>query len=671
MKITRTRVQNYKLVMDSGWIDIDRAVTTLIGKNESGKTSILEALSFFGESGVCEEENINTNARSRNTRIFPIISIEIEPDEDDPAGYQQLAEETSDNGRVVFTKNADGSRMIKNWTAGDTNWERAQYKNMAEEKIGELRDELISEISESEEYVEALPDVSDVYHNNLSEVSSRIRNSMNDLANNFSPDGENENIITETRESLKEIRREVQQGNNQTQDIFSGLPRIVYHKDIKLIEDGIELDEIASGEHQVIKMFLDRQGVEYSPDSDQDTHRELLRAGREASNLVNNWWSQKSVAITTAISGEGTFRVLVRDTSLQRMGTSGSASMQESIEQRDDIKPSKRSRGFQWFLSFCLSLVPGNNPDTSDRVILLDDPAVYLHPEGKNNWLDAIDRLSDQCQVVYSTHSPFLIDKRYSERIRIVEDKGDETGTKVTSDFVEAEGIALEPVRNALGVWLGNLPFVSDRRLIVEGVVDHYIITAVGYYCRDYEDNEILEMDGLPIAYAGSASETTIEGQWAASENFEYAILLDNDTAGREAKEKIRKHHREIDIDRVLLLENDNVNNPEKLEIEDMFSPEFYLDCVNEVYEQYGEFTQIPLDISDETVLIDREEYTGEDIVSKIEQALNSQGMDPELRKRAVAEEAKKRLDSNQDVSSEDIQAFKPLLAQLNTKTQI
>ena len=43
MKLVRVRVSNYKSVLDSEWFSVGD-LTCLVGKNESGKTAVLEAL---------------------------------------------------------------------------------------------------------------------------------------------------------------------------------------------------------------------------------------------------------------------------------------------------------------------------------------------------------------------------------------------------------------------------------------------------------------------------------------------------------------------------------------------------------------------------------------------------------------------------------------------------
>ncbi len=47
MKIKKFRIKNYKSIVDSGDCYLEEDLTILAGKNESGKTSILEALADF------------------------------------------------------------------------------------------------------------------------------------------------------------------------------------------------------------------------------------------------------------------------------------------------------------------------------------------------------------------------------------------------------------------------------------------------------------------------------------------------------------------------------------------------------------------------------------------------------------------------------------------------
>jgi predicted ATP-binding protein involved in virulence len=76
----------------------------------------------------------------------------------------------------------------------------------------------------------------------------------------------------------------------------------------------------------------------------------------------------------------------------------------------------------------------------------MDEPDAHLSSEGQQDLLkifDAFARPVDgrkPVQVVYVTHSPFLIDKNYAERIRVLEKGVSEEGTRVVRDADAVRG---------------------------------------------------------------------------------------------------------------------------------------------------------------------------------------------------------------------------------------
>ena len=81
-----------------------------------------------------------------------------------------------------------------------------------------------------------------------------------------------------------------------------------------------------------------------------------------------------------------------------------------------------RSKGFVWFFSFLAYFSQIERGDR-DLVLLLDEPGLSLHAKAQGDFLRLIEnRLAPKHQVVYTTHSPFMIDARKLDRIRTVED---------------------------------------------------------------------------------------------------------------------------------------------------------------------------------------------------------------------------------------------------------
>lgn len=129
-----------------------------------------------------------------------------------------------------------------------------------------------------------------------------------------------------------------------------------------------------------------------------------------------------------------------------------------------------RSRGFIWFFSFVAAFSEYRHKNR--LIILLDEPGLSLHAAAQDDLLRYIDeQLAPQHQVIYTTHSPFMIQPGKFERVRAVEDK-DEVGTIVSTDFLNTSRETLFPLQAALGVEVGQTLAGAPDNLGVEGPAD-------------------------------------------------------------------------------------------------------------------------------------------------------------------------------------------------------
>lgn len=132
----------------------------------------------------------------------------------------------------------------------------------------------------------------------------------------------------------------------------------------------------------------------------------------------------------------------------------------------------ERSSGFQWFFSF-LTAFSRYEYDNTPVIILLDEPALGLHAKAQRDFLRFIEeRLSKRCQVIYTTHSPFMIQPDHLERARLVEDRGRDTGSVTTSDVLTTDSDTLFPLQAALGYDIAQHLIIAKDNLVVEGPSD-------------------------------------------------------------------------------------------------------------------------------------------------------------------------------------------------------
>jgi predicted ATPase len=129
-----------------------------------------------------------------------------------------------------------------------------------------------------------------------------------------------------------------------------------------------------------------------------------------------------------------------------------------------------RSSGFVWFFSFVAAF--SELRESEGLVLLLDEPGLGLHAAGQADLLRYLDeQLAGGHQVVYTTHSPFMVDPARPHRVRTVEDVPD-GGTRVREGAQATSRDTVLPLHGALAMRLLDGLGVGPRTLLVGGVAD-------------------------------------------------------------------------------------------------------------------------------------------------------------------------------------------------------
>ena len=139
----------------------------------------------------------------------------------------------------------------------------------------------------------------------------------------------------------------------------------------------------------------------------------------------------------------------------------------------------ERSGGLKFFLSYFVQYLAHEPPASgAQEILLMDKPDAYLSSQGQQDLLRIFDGFVDPaddrrpCQVVYVTHSPFLINKNHSERIRVLEKGDGDEGTHVIRDVGRNH---YEPLRSAPGAFVGETTFIGNCNLMLEGLSDQIL----------------------------------------------------------------------------------------------------------------------------------------------------------------------------------------------------
>lgn len=216
----------------------------------------------------------------------------------------------------------------------------------------------------------------------------------------------------------------------------------------------------------------------------------------------------------------------------------------------------ERSSGLKHFLSYYIQYL-AHEPvlGASFEVLLMDEPDAFLSGEAQQDLLKIFQMFADPLQgkgegaiptqVIYVTHSPFLIDKNHAERVRALEKPEGPKGTRVVKSAAQNR---YEPLRSAFGPFVGETAFISHCNLMVEGLADQILLAGATSYLRRLQVigvTEMLDLNHITIVPAGGADNIPYLAYLARGRDPEkpaVIALLDSDAEGDRAKQKLGKN---------------------------------------------------------------------------------------------------------------------------------
>jgi predicted ATP-dependent endonuclease of OLD family len=155
-------------------------------------------------------------------------------------------------------------------------------------------------------------------------------------------------------------------------------------------------------------------------------------------------------------------------------------------DELERLYPKQRSRGVRWFLSFFLELkATAMDKSKRDKVLLIDEPAVSLHARAQEDVLKVFDDIRERIQIIYTTHSPHLIDVNKLYRILAVQraiedDMRSETVVYSARSLKSATADTLSPIYSTMGARLNQQEIIkSFNNVIVKDLATFYFMKAV------------------------------------------------------------------------------------------------------------------------------------------------------------------------------------------------
>jgi len=601
MRVQRVQVRNFLSIKDSGQVRIDEKITVLIGKNESGKTNFLKALeSFNGDYQYTDEDLCNySGAREKleseelEPKDLEMVKVWVELEQEDKKRLQKIRKD------LVKIKHLEVTKVFGNYyEVKSPEYDLEHLKDIEREKLtrdmiskigieaDSLRKKLDDHAARHAPFASSKPRFDQCIEKFLSAdfadlsvidpAFDELYTSLQALPNSDAPINSDIQNAIKTFDQLKKELISIHEQEDIMEKILDLLPNFIYFSQPDLLTDSIRIDEFLKKrkKYKTFDNLRKLSGLDAEKLKAMPLYRRRLAtniASTKITGMVNESWTQEEVGVNIGIDGTD-LTVFVED---------------EAGALADP--PSKRSDGFQWFLSFYVNFTAGSKGEFVNTVLLLDNPGIFLHAGGQRDLLRTLEDISKNNQIIFVTHSPFPIDRGQLDRVRLVVKKRDMVGTTIEEKFHQSNYDTLEPIRAAIGMSLGDALFGTKKNLVVEGFSDYFILQAMSNFCERIQKNH-LDLSKIAIVPVGGADKVLYFALILKKEDFKYVILLDDDPQGRQiAKDLVQKYYFEADsIVKLSDVLPDEMRGLD-VEIENLIDAQFYNQAVNKGYKEIFE----------------------------------------------------------------------------------
>lgn len=476
MLLKSVQVCLFRNILDSGLVKIEDDVTCLVGKNESGKTALLSALYRFNPAHPESFEISKQYPRWRLSRDrkaggiddTQVINCVFELAPEDLAAVDAVLGPSVVTG-TVYSRTLTYAGKITADVAVD---------------YAAARDNALDAVAAPAGLRAAIGEIKD-----LDEVLEKIAA----LAPGEEDDHTADQVTALTAEIKQRLGKSAHTWARVVGILETRLPKFFYFSEYQTLPGRIDVRELAGADKpgatniQTARSLLGLAGTSADALTDEDFEErkaELEAVSNELSQEVFEYWKQnKDLSVEIDLD-----KVTEADNSSPYGG-------QKAVARYLDIRVKdrrhgftnnfgQRSSGFQWFFSFLAAFSEFENYEHG-VVVLLDEPALTLHGRAQADFLRFIEeRLAPKAQVIYTTHSPFMVEPARLHRVRIVEDRGPEEGAVVTEEALAVSDDSLFPLEAALGYDIAQNLFVGPDNVLVEGTSDFAYITVISDHLK-------------------------------------------------------------------------------------------------------------------------------------------------------------------------------------------
>lgn len=577
MLLKKVTIHKYKSFLTEQSYTVEERITRIVGKNESGKTALLEALA---KSNYFED---NADFQFNKDLDYPRSEL-IKAKNENPAVL--TCEYELSDADVKSVEDDLGEGIISKQTFSRTcYYDNTHTASGVSVNFDVFKNWLITSFDVGDQGKELL----------------RAAASFSDLENVVS---ENETTpgMTEIQGELSKIKKGAGKWKNPLEGyiyltyILPEIPKLWYFSDYFSLPCRINLNEFAAGtptgslsseEFKIAKALFELSGLQVS-DIQSEANFEAFKAQLEAtSNSITDdmfeyWTTNQNLEIRFDIE-HSTNNVRYLNIRIY------------NSKHRVTLPLKNRSKGFLWFFSFLVWFSKIQGDKNSKYILLLDEPGLSLHASAQNDLLRFIDeKLAPEYQVIYTTHSPFMIDSLKLNEVRTVYDTQNPKIGSVVSDAVEEkDSDTLFPLQAALGYTIAQNLYVSPQNLLVEGISDLVYLNHFSTILKDMGKEGL--SDDITIVPVGGADKIATFISLMRGNELSTVCLLDTFTdQGAEVRLK-RMVEQKIIADKKILYYHSIIEQT-FADIEDLFSKEEYLTLYNGAFGASVQISDLDMD---------------------------------------------------------------------------
>lgn len=556
MRLQKARVTNYRGIIDTGWFEIEKAKTIMVGPNEAGKTAVLQALQQINPPPEAAKfDSLRDYPRSKynditTQRVDPkgvtVVQVEFELDDGDRAAVPESMRDV----RYAFGRRLD-----------NTGW-HALRDAPALPTYSSISKDLARLCAHIDPRAEAATPGGPTPSAGLAAITNGwVPTTIIEGQRAAALKGWLDTALVLVDES-NEIEEKRLDGLSLSatahldhaaalKALESRIPVFVLFNNYFRVKPLIQLDHLAQrlasnvldddqydyGNVCLLKLLgftaqqLSDLGKAAAPPANNPV---ALQAYRDQLDMRSYQLNAASVQLTNEIRSvwrprEG--RAEADNLRIQADGQYVKVVVEDELGAQIELH--QRSEGFQWLVSFFVVFFAEAAGKHKNAILLLDEPGLSLHGLKQREFRSTISRLSEGNQTIYTTHSPFLVGPDELDLVRVVEMTDRKAGTKVHTTVASGDPAALLPLQEALGYDLAQSLFTQERNLVLEGLTDYWYVEATAALLREAKLAQLNEK--IALIPAASAGKVVYYATILYAQNFKVVALLDSDSAGDQA----------------------------------------------------------------------------------------------------------------------------------------